>query len=470
MNNSGFIRVAAAVPAVKPGYIRYNCEQIKSMVLNARENNVRFIVFPELSVTGYTCGDLFYQSSLLENAEKALEDIASVTASGDILAIVGSPIRIGQRLFNCAVILANGRIIAIVPKTHLPNYNEFYEKRWFVSAYALSASPEADNLDAPICKDTIFSFNCVKFGIELCEDLWVPIPPSSYLCQEGADLIFNLSASDEQAGKHNYLRNLIAQQSARCRCGYIYSSAGSGESSTDLAFCGNAIIAENGSLLGESERFSQSPALIIRDIDVEILRNDRLKYSSFGEKDPANAHHLQYMKIESSVVDAADFDFTTELLHPISKNPFTDGDPSKFKERCEEISSIQAWGLMQRLKAIGCKNAVIGISGGLDSTLALLVTVKAFDSLNLDRKGIIGVTMPGFGTTARTHSNAEDLMKLLGVTSIEIPIADAVNLHFRDIGQHPESHDATYENSQARERTQILMDLANKTGGWAGGS
>lgn len=473
MNNLGYTRVAAAVPAVKPGDISFNVSRIEEMTADAREAGAEIILFPELAITGYSCGDLFFQDILLENAEKALTTLARNSAISGMAIIVGVPLRINGSLFNCAAVLSDGEIKGIVPKTHLPNYNEFYEKRWFSPADSAPRTTILGDKEVECSTNLIFSKGGTRFAIEICEDLWVPAPPSSRLSQLGAQVIFNLSASDEQAGKHAYLRSLIAQQSARCRAAYIYASAGAGESSTDLAFPGKAIIAENGNIIGESERFSLSPSLLIRDIDVNQLSNDRLKYSTFHD----NIHTDDYNDIKVINVDSTHYPEDPSLsplpiegnrkslLHPLSPNPFTGGSAESFRERCEEISSIQAWGLMQRLNAIGCKKAVIGISGGLDSTLALLVTVKAFDRLGLDRKGIVAITMPGFGTTGRTHDNAAELMRLLGVTSLEIPIAEAVNLHFKNIGQDPEKHDATYENSQARERTQILMDMANKTGG-----
>lgn len=473
MNNLGYTRVAAAVPAVKPGDISFNVSRIEEMTADAREAGAEIILFPELAITGYSCADLFFQDILLENAEKALTTLARNSAISGVAIIVGVPLRINGSLFNCAAVLSDGEIKGIVPKTHLPNYNEFYEKRWFTPADSAPRTTVLGDKEVECSTKLIFSKGGTRFAIEICEDLWVPAPPSCRLSQLGAQVIFNLSASDEQAGKHAYLRSLIAQQSARCRAAYIYASAGAGESSTDLAFPGKAIIAENGNIIGESERFSLSPSLLIRDIDVNQLSNDRLKYSTFHD----NIHTDDYNDIKVINVDSTHYPEDPSLsplpiegnrkslLHPLSPNPFTAGSAESFRERCEEISSIQAWGLMQRLNAIGCKKAVIGISGGLDSTLALLVTVKAFDRLGLDRKGIVAITMPGFGTTGRTHDNASELMRLLGVTSLEIPIAEAVNLHFKDIGQDPEKHDATYENSQARERTQILMDMANKTGG-----
>lgn len=468
MNNLGYARVAAAVPEVRPGDVGFNVESTLSLLKKGAAEGAEIIVFPELGITGYTCADLFYQQNLLDAAIAGIEKISEATRNISTVAIVGCPVKAGNTLFNCAAVIAEGEIKAFVPKTHLPNYNEFYEKRWFASSYDISVgSVRIGKNDIPIVVCGVFEAYGIRFGIEICEDLWVPAPPSAQLSLLGADIIFNLSASDEQAGKHAYLRELVSRQSAACRCGYVYASAGMGESSTDLVFSGNAIIAENGTILGESERFSLSPSLLIRDIDIELLRNDRQRFSSFSDDSAKIA--LSIPESERNIIITKPCKPGTfnpeDFLRRISPSPFTDGSAHLFKERCEEISSIQAWGLAQRLRAINAKNAVIGISGGLDSTLALLVTVKAFDMLKLDRKGITAITMPGFGTTGRTHSNATELMELLGVTALEIPIGEAVELHFRQIGHDPKVLDATYENSQARERTQILMDMANKTGG-----
>ncbi|MDE6027322.1 MAG: NAD(+) synthase, partial [Muribaculaceae bacterium] len=463
-------------PLVKPGDVVFNTEQIKEMVIEAAKRNVKKMAFPELSITGYTCADLFFQSNLIDKAHKALIELKNFSRGKEMVFIVGLPFVSKNILFNVAAVIADGSILGIVPKSALPNYNEFYERRWF--SPGTKANPSLPLEDHGVCIDgeaipfstqLIFEIFDTRFGVEICEDLWVPVPPSSEMAKEGAEIIFNLSATNELAGKHAYLIDLIKQQSARCRCAYVYASSGLGESSTDLAFSGNAIIAENGVLLAESDRFSLQPQLEIADVDVELLRNDRIRHNTFNtayshrnlvvtdRRAPSNGENP----------DHADPNSYSDFLayRYVNPAPFVEKDVEKLRQRCEEISSIQAWGLAQRLRAINCKNAVIGISGGLDSTLALLVTVKAFDILGLDRKGIIGITMPGFGTTERTHGNAWNLMEELGVTPMEIPINKAVEVHFSDIGQDPGKHDATYENSQARERTQILMDMANKTGG-----
>lgn len=456
MNKLGYIRVAAISPEVKPADVDFNIDEIKKLATIAENKNADIALFPEMSITGYTCNDLFFQQNLLDKVSAALEDLMWFSMGLNITLVVGAPLRRGNRLFNCGVVIHNGKIKGAVPKTHIPNYNEFYEKRWFAEGNHCD-SVISDNMEFPLSRNLLFSINDAIVGIEICEDLWVPAPPSCMMAMAGAEIILNLSATNEIAGKHRYLIDLIAQQSARCRCGYAYASAGLGESSTDLVFSGNCIIAENGSILAESERFTLDSKMAIRDIDIDIIRNDRLKYSTF-----ADCANNEYRIIEVSNNNVRQ---KPDILRYVSSHPFTDGAPELFRDRCDEISSIQAWGLAQRLRAINCKNTVIGISGGLDSTLALLVTVKAYDMLGYDRKGITAVTMPGFGTTTRTHSNAAELMKLLGVTMLEIPIGEAVEQHFKAIGHDATVHDATYENSQARERTQILMDLANQTGG-----
>lgn len=465
MNALGFIRVASCVPEVRPADVAFNISSIKELATQASIQGAEIVLFPELSVTAYTCADLFYQTALLDAAEKALENLAGFSRNLTATLVVGAPLRAEGKLYNCAVVIAGGHIIGVVPKTHLPNYNEFYEKRWFSEGSDIPAFKKIGEDQVEISTHLIFKIAGANVGIEICEDLWVPVPPSCGLAMAGADVILNLSATDEQAGKHGYLLDLIRQQSARCRCAYVYSSAGVGESSTDLIFSGNSIIAENGQILAESDRFSMHPLIEVRDIDIQLLRSDRQKFSTFFDS-RSDAGIYQTIDVPCDEKAAAhNSDVTKDIRRHISAHPFTDGNPAQFRYRCDEISSMQAWGLAARLKAIGCRKAVIGISGGLDSTLALLVAAKAFDMLGLPKTGIIAITMPGFGTTGRTHSNALRLMELLGVTILEIPIGDAVNLHFRDIGQDPGKHDATYENSQARERTQILMDMANKEGG-----
>lgn len=464
----GFVRVAGAIPEVKIADINHNVKEIIEIASEAEETGAEVIVFPELSITGYTCADLFYQSLLLDEVEAGLRKICECTRRLEISIVVGAPLRCGNGLYNCAVFISGGEIIGIVPKTYLPNYNEFYEKRWFRSAKDAPSSIFIDGKSYAFSRNLLFEKKGVRYGIEICEDMWVPVPPATMLTAAGADIILNLSATDEMAGKHDYLVSMLRQHSARCRCGYVYASAGIGESSTDLAFAGNCLILEDGAVLASAERFCMESQLVVSAIDVEKLRNDRLRYSSYGDYafEISDIRTLNVAR-EALVVSDKKKDVKLSLadLIDVSPTPFVDDNAVYRRRRCNEISSIQAWGLAQRLRKINCRNAVIGISGGLDSTLALLVTVKAFDMLKLDRKGILAVTMPGFGTTDRTHNNAWQLMELLGVTPLEIPINPAVTQHFSDIGHDPEVHDATYENSQARERTQILMDLANKTGG-----
>ena len=466
MKRYGYLRVAAAYPEVALADPSTNSNRVADMTRQLTEQGVKLIVFPELCMTGYTCGDLFNQPIMLNAALNQLNLLRQVTGETHTTIVVGLPIRYRGRLYNCAAVVQSGEILGIVPKCYLPNYDEFYEKRWFSSGLGLSIpTGESYNTieiagdEIPFGINILFRIDEVKFGVEICEDMWVPNPPSTTLSVAGADIIANLSATDEVMDKHSFLISLIKERSSRCKCGYIYSSAGMGESSTDLIFSGNAIIAEDGKILCKSERFRRKPGFAIADIDVEKLRHIRQRQSSFGQNDVVLPTFGKNLPFE----DTAKND--KSLLRKVSPYPFVSSDDTHFREQCDEIISMQAWGLEQRLSATGCRHLVIGISGGLDSTLALLVAVKAFDNLNLDRKGILGVTMPGFGTSDRTHSNANELMTLMGISRQEINISKAVIQHFSDIGQDINNHDATYENAQARERTQILMDLANKTGG-----
>lgn len=466
MDKYGLIRVAACSPEVRPADINFNLEQIIKLADRCVSENVDIVVFPELCITGYTCTDLFGQTLLIRKSADALLNLAEKYSETEITIVVGLPIAAYNRLFNCAAVLSKGKICGLVPKTHVPNYGEYYEKRWFASGLnmggeiTLLTSDGETSTPIPFGTDLLFNINGVTTGIEICEDLWVPTPPSSSLAEQGATLILNLSATNELIGKHRYLCDLISNQSARCRCGYVYASAGAGESSTDLAFAGNCIIAENGTILAKSERFTFANKLEIADIDIQKLLHDRQHYDTFSN--PQNAASARLITLNTD----NDYSYAPVGKYlKIKKHPFLDSDPLKLAERCEEISSIQAWGLAVRLKAINCRKAVVGISGGLDSTLALLVTVKAFDMLGYDRKGITGITMPGFGTTNRTKSNASELMDILGISQREIPIADAVKQHFKDIAHDIDIHDVTYENSQARMRTMILMDVANQENG-----
>ena len=456
----GFATVAAAVPRVKVADTHYNILAIEEQIAIANSRGVELIVFPELSITGYSCQDLFHSQLLLEKAEEALMHLLDFSRKLDIISVVGMPVAVGDILLNCAVVVQQGVIIGIVPKTFLPNYGEFYEKRWFCSALDIH-SQTIYIAGSPITitpEPKVFTtYDGLKFGIEICEDLWSPLPPSNNLTLAGADIIVNLSASDELIGKHQYLRQLISQQSARTLSAYVYSSCGFGESTQDVVYGGNAIIAENGRMLFESERFCKEPQLGIAQIDIDRLRSERRSNTTFTlAQRTASAVDIKTRQPE----EMTEF----RLVRDIDPTPFIPKSDD-MKRSCEEILSIQTSGLAKRLDHTGCKHVVVGISGGLDSTLALLVCVRTFDYLSLDRKGIHGITMPGFGTTDRTHLNAVNLMESLGVTVHEISIAKSVTQHFEDIGHDSTKHDVTYENSQARERTQILMDMANRVGG-----
>ncbi len=457
MRRYGYVRVATSTPLVKIGACQKNAERIYDLAVSAAERGAEIIVTPELSITGYTCGDLFLQSHLLQGAVEALEWLMDALSNVDIVTIVGVPIKHRNRLYNCAVAFARGEVLSIVPKQNIPNYSEFYESRWFSPSSMLDSSVyvEIAGFVYPLLKDSVFELSGVRCAIEVCEDLWVANPPSSRKASD-AELFFNLSASPEVVGKHDYLVSLIEQQSARCIAGYVYCSSGFGESSTDLLFGGNGIIAENGRILAHSKRFSLEEQTTYADIDIDMLRNHRLRTSTFGGD-------------ESGIEVMSGMDFKAveqmDLLRSVDPTPFVPSDRASRDRRCEEIFSIQSGGLIQRLSHTKCRCAIIGISGGLDSTLALLVTVYAFDRLGLDRKGIIGVTMPGFGTTGRTYNNAVKMIESLGVTLREISIKSACEGHFSDIGLSADDRSVTYENSQARERTQILMDLANLESG-----
>ena len=458
--NYGFVKVASAIPRVRVADCAFNASQIEKEIIIADGKGVEIIVFPELCLTGYTCGDLFAHSLLLESAELGLMQILNNTRQLDIISILGVPVPLNGMLLNAAVVIQKGKVLGVVPKTYLPNYKEFYEKRWFTSASeVMEPMVRLCGQNVPLNACLLFDTAGTTFGIELCEDLWAPIPPSSALALQGAEIIFNLSADNEGVGKHNYLRSLIAQQSARCIAGYVFSSCGFGESTTDVVFAGNALIYENGTLLASGKRFSFEEQVVTSEIDVERLRTERRVNTTFASCRAQTAQGVA-RHVATEYVNARDL----QLTRTFDPHPFVPQGPM-LDERCEEIFSIQVSGLAQRLTHTHAKSAVVGISGGLDSTLALLVCVQTFDKLGLSRKGIIGVTMPGFGTTDRTHGNAVDLMESLGVTIREVSIKDACLQHFRDIGHNPEIHDVTYENSQARERTQILMDSANQTNG-----
>lgn len=462
--NYGFVKVAAAVPSVKVADCKYNIQKMENMVAIAEGKGVRVIAFPELSITGYTCGDLFQQQLLLDSAEMGLMQLLNNTRQLDIITIVGMPLFLGAEVINAAVVMQHGSLLGIVPKTYLPNYKEFYEKRWFTSATDIDVkSIYFCGQTVPVSSHLLFDMSDATFGIEICEDVWAPIPPSSYLALKGADIIFNLSADNDIIGKHQYLCSLLAQQSARCIAGYVFSSCGFGESTTDVVFGGNGLIYENGSLLARSERFSFKEQLVISEIDVERLRSERRTNHTFIDNKANTPYDIQHVSTEP--ISNKLF----ELTRQFDPRPFVpQGD--KLREHCEEIFSIQTAGLAKRIVHTHSKTVVLGISGGLDSTLALLVCVKTFDKLHLDRHNIISVTMPGFGTTDRTYTNAVSLIKSLGTTLREISIAPSVRQHFSDIGHDEAVHDVTYENSQARERTQILMDIANQENGMVVGT
>ena len=460
MNHFGFVKVAAGIPLVRVGDPAHNAAQLEALIREAAAQGAQVVVFPELSVTGYTCGDLFLKPFLAQAAERVLGALLRRTESLDVVFLVGLPVVAGNVLLNAAAVCFRGEILGVIPKTYLPNYKEFYEQRWFASSLEWGGGEvELCGQPVPAGTDLLFEAAGMKFGVELCEDLWAVVPPSSRAVLQGADVIFNLSASNALAGKHAYVRELVAQQSARGLCGYVYASCGFGESTTDVVFGGNALIYENGTPLAFSERFSMQVQLITGEIDVERLRAERLTNSTFRQ-DAAFEAAEPYEVIESGLAPLP----VTHLTRSIAPLPFVPKG-SRLDENCQEIFNIQTTGLATRLLHAHAKTAVIGVSGGLDSTLALLVCAKTFDKLGLSRKGIIGVTMPGFGTTDRTYQNAQVMMKSLGITWREVDIKKACRQHFADIGHDEKVKDVTYENVQARERTQILMDVANQTGG-----
>ena len=469
----GLIKVASAIPALKVADTKFNLIETEKQIVSAEGQGVEIIVFPELSITGYTCQDLFQQQLLLDDAEQAVLELLDFTRQLDITVIVGAPIAVGALLLNCAVVIQQGKLLGIVAKTFLPNYSEFYEKRWFASSQDLRPQHIHFAGTRMLVTPELQIFRTSEgatFAIEICEDVWAPTPPSNHLALAGAEIIFNLSASDELAGKHTYLKSLLAQQSARTICGYVYSSSGFGESTQDIVFGGNALIYENGTLIKQGERFKIDPQLIVSEIDIENLRGERRTNSTF-----VNAQRPVATGLAGVTGQIGELALHVECMPPLNAHEFTltrafDQHPfiprdENMQDACDEIFNIQINGLAKRLVHTNCKTAVIGISGGLDSTLALLVAVKTFDKLGLNRKGIVGVTMPGFGTTGRTYKNAMALMEHLGITIREIDIKDSVLQHFKDINHDPAIHDATYENAQARERTQILMDLSNQLNG-----
>lgn len=460
----GLVRVGAAVPSLALGNVKENMKRHLAMMREAKEKHVSIVTFPELSLTGYTCGDLFFQRRLLDDVTDALLTLKDEMPE-EILAVVGAPLEIEGALYNCAVVLHKGEIISAVPKTFLPNNGEFYEKRWFQSGDARrDASVAIPKLKMDVCRQAIFETeDGVRFGIELCEDLWAPLPPSTMLSVEGAEIILNLSASNELLSKREYRQQLISQQSARCQCGYVYVSAGMGESSSDLVFSGHSVIASCGTVIRESEGYLADNYLMTADIDIDRIRADRMKQSSFADcAAQVRAMWKQAPNILRTMENALLPDDVTPDYR-VSKHPFIPSDKASRQLRCAQILAMQATALARRLSVTGGK-VVVGISGGLDSTLALLAACKAVDMLHLPRTNILGITMPCFGTTDRTYHNALDLMTSLGVSQREIPIHNAVRQHFADIGHDESDHSVIYENCQARERTQVLMDVANKIG------
>lgn len=460
----GLVRVGAAVPSLALGNVKENMKRHLAMMREAKEKHVSIVTFPELSLTGYTCGDLFFQRRLLDDVTDALLTLKDEMPE-EIIAVVGAPLEIEGALYNCAVVLHKGEIISAVPKTFLPNNGEFYEKRWFQSGDARGdAWAVIQKLKTNVCRQAIFETeDGVRFGIELCEDLWAPLPPSTMLSVEGAEIILNLSASNELLSKREYRQQLISQQSARCQCGYVYVSAGMGESSSDLVFSGHSVIASCGTVIRESEGYLADNYLMTADIDIDRIRADRMKQSSFADcAAQVRAMWKQEPNILRTMENALLPDDAAPDYH-VSKHPFIPSDKASRQLRCAQILAMQATALARRLAVTGGK-VVVGISGGLDSTLALLAACKAVDMLHLPRTNILGITMPCFGTTDRTYHNALDLMTSLGVSQREIPIHNAVRQHFADIGHDESDHSVTYENCQARERTQVLMDVANKIG------
>ncbi|SUY46893.1 NAD synthetase [Clostridium putrefaciens] len=455
-----FIRVGAACPITKVSDVNYNLENIKICIDKALIENCKVLIFPELSITSYSCGDLFLQNQLLNKSEKALESLCIYSKGKDILMAVGAPLHYNSKLYNAAYIILDGKVLGIVPKSYLPNYSEFYEGRWFTEGLDI----ETTNINLkfqdsiPFGTNIIFTDGTYKIAFEICEDLWVTIPPSSLLALNGANIIGNLSASNEIIGKYDYRKNLVLSQSAKGLCSYIYSSSGVHESTTDLLFSGHLLISENGTLLKENERFQRENQVITSIVDIDRIESERLKNTSFKKNPGLKESVLTTIKFKFNDLSYGKFD---RLL---DKHPFVPKDILERKERCKEIFNIQTSSLAKRLEHTGCKKVVLGISGGLDSTLALLVILKTFDMLNIKRENILTITMPGFGTTDRTYNNAKDLCVNLGTTLREINIVKASLLHFKDIGHDEKIHDVTYENVQARERTQILMDIANKEG------
>ena len=485
----GYVRVAAAVPHMRVADCQYNASEIKKQITEAVQEGVQVVCFPELSITGYTCADLFFTQQLQKDALSALEDVCTFTRDLPIIVLVGAPLKVDNNLYNCAFVMTDGEVIGIVPKINLPNTGEFYEKRWFSSGRDVlennvnSIRPRIPTIelwgnDVPFGIDLLFTTKDYSFGIELCEDLWSPLPASTQLAIQGAEIIFNLSSSNCVTGKHAFRQRMITQQSARVHCGYVYTSSGIGESTTDIVFSGSTYIAENGEMLEIGERFQMESSMIISEIDVERLRIDRQRNTNFTHDKHGQYRHIQVAPLEPSLEDGATRLLDAALLdngrpmgygegplhRHFTQTPFL---PKKkdSDEYCEDVLNLQVHGLLRRWQHTHTESLVIGISGGLDSTLALIVSVLAADRLGYNRSQVIGVTMPGFGTSDRTYSNALAMMEELGVSIHEIPIRDMATQHLNDIGHDLNNHDITYENAQARIRTLVLMDLANKYNG-----
>lgn len=467
----GFLRVAVASPELRVADVEFNTEAIMAAMKQAAGHGCRLVLFPELCITGYSCADLFFQALLLEKARLGLGKVVEASADQDIAVAVGLPIEVSGKLYNSIAFIADGRLVGVVPKSNLPTTNEFYEERWFTPAgLSTTATLTIGGTQVPFGNDLLFAADDLPgctIGIEICEDLWAVNPPSGDMALAGATVLLNGSASNELLGKVDYRRDLVNQQSARCLAAYLYAGAGPGESTTDLVWAGHSLIAENGTILAETERFCFDTQLAIADLDVQRLVLERLKNSTFSASSAARV----FRTLPFSMPGAAKALEDTALIRPqLTRTPFVPGDPARRAAHCREIFSIQATGLARRMRHTGSRRVTIGLSGGLDSTLALLVTARAFDKVDLPHEGIVAITMPGFGTTPRTRTNAEKLAEFLGTTLRIIPITEAVRQHFRDIGHDEAVHDVTYENAQARERTQVLMDVANQVGGFMVGT
>ncbi|GHO47939.1 NAD(+) synthase [Ktedonospora formicarum] len=462
----GFLRVAAISPELQVAHVEYNTRAIIDAMRQAAARGCQLALFPELCITGYTCADLFYQALLLQQTREALLSIAQATKEFQIAAVVGLPLEVGGKLYNCAAFMNEGEVLGIVPKTYLPTTNEYYEERWFSSSRDCPLREiQLNGKTLPFGADLLFSasnFPSCTLGIEICEDLWAVEPPSGGMALAGATVILNPSASDEILGKDAYRRALVQQQAARCLAAYLYAGAGPGESTTDIVFDGHSMICENGVVLAETERFDFSTQIAIADIDVARMAHERVRNSSFSSALPKQAYRTIQFSMPNQIVESEQL----ELIRPdLSPTPFVPYDPTQRAKHCQEIFHLQSIGLAKRLKQTGITRVTIALSGGLDSTLALLVIQQAFEKLGLPLDGVLAITMPGFGTTSRTLNNAEQLAKSLGITLRNIPIREAVLQHFKDIGHDVDVHDVTYENAQARERTQIAMDMANQIGG-----